>query len=262
MTVVSRRMKAGVPYTRFGCTAHSSRGSAICANALTVSERKASRTLVNALRDKLSRPELIRRFVSSFTDRAATLAQGDHSEVQSLERKVRASQVRIANLTESLAKIGWSDAVASKLREEEERLGRLKVERSSTATAESHRRPVPHPTAIAGYLKNLFTLLETDAVRGRELLSRFISPVVMTPETDCPARRYRATGAFNMTFFLAAASSGAQAAGKSSCAGLQPHVGNRLDGADRRATGCLGCRRGWVAQTALGDHAHTVAVAV
>jgi site-specific DNA recombinase len=219
MTVVSRRMKAGVPYTRFGCTAHASRGSAICANALTVSERKASHTLVNALKEKLDQPELIRRFVSSFANRVASLERGDDSEVQSLERKVRASQVRIANLTESLAKIGWSDAVASKLREEEERLGRLKAERSSTASAESHRRPVPHPTAIAGYLRNLFTLLETDAVRGRELLSRFVSPVVMTPETEGPARRYRATGAFNMAFFLAAASSDAKAAGKSSCAG-------------------------------------------
>jgi|HubBroStandDraft_2_1064218.scaffolds.fasta_scaffold39384_4 hypothetical protein len=61
---------------------------------------------------------------------------------------------------------------------------------------------------------------------------------------------------------LQASSAGKRAYDNRSCAGLQPHVGNRLDGADCRAARGLGCRRGWVAQTALGEHAHTVAVAV
>jgi hypothetical protein len=65
-------------------------------------------------------------------------------------------------------------------------------------------------------LANLFTLLETDPARGREILSRFVAPIVMTPEAEGPARRYRATGAFNISFFLGALSSGS---GKSSCAG-------------------------------------------
>jgi hypothetical protein len=43
------------------------------------------------------------------------------------------------------------------------------------------------------------------AFRGRELLSRFVSPVVMTPELEGPERRYRATGAFNRSFILTAA---------------------------------------------------------
>jgi hypothetical protein len=37
-------------------------------------------------------------------------------------------------------------------------------------------------TAIEGYVGNLFTLLETDPARGREILSRFVAPIVMTPE--------------------------------------------------------------------------------
>lgn len=99
----------------------------------------------------------------------------------------------------------------------------------------------------AGYLKNLFAILDADSVRGREILSRFVAPVVMTPESEGPARRYRATGAFNLAFFLAAASSGARAAGKSSCAGLQPHVGNGLDGADCGAISGLGRLRASIA---------------
>ncbi len=44
MTIVRRKTKAGVAYSNFGCTAHYSRGAAICPNALSISERKASRT--------------------------------------------------------------------------------------------------------------------------------------------------------------------------------------------------------------------------
>lgn len=80
-------------------------------------------------------------------------------------------------------------------------------------------RALPSPTAIAGYLDNLLGVLQTDSVRGRELLSRFVSPIIMTPETENPVRRYRATGAFNLSFLLTAAASGESGSGKSSCAG-------------------------------------------
>jgi hypothetical protein len=77
-------------------------------------------------------------------------------------------------------------------------------------------RSVPDPAAIAGYLTNLFALLETDPARGREILSRFVAPIVMTPETNGPDRGYRVTGAFNLAFFLELPTDGS---GKSSCAG-------------------------------------------
>lgn len=143
-----------------------------------------------------------------------------------MDRRLRDSERRVANLTESLAKLGWSDALASRLREEEAQLGRLKTERTA-ATKALAPRVLPNPTAIAGYAKNLFTLLETDPVRGREILARFVAPVVMTPEVapwaqtpaqgEGPPRRYRATGAFNLSFFLTGALN--DRSGKSSCAG-------------------------------------------
>lgn len=215
MTIIGRKAKAGVSYARFGCTAHYSRGASICANALSVSEKKASRTLVNALKEKLDGPEVIERFVAKFKQRTTVLRSEGSAGNDDVERRVRDSERRVANLTESLAKVGWSDALASKLREEEVQLGKLKAERAAAAK-DTGARVVPHPTAIAGYLKNLFTLLETDPVRGREILSRFVAPIVMTPESEGPARRYRATGAFNLSYFLGAPSSGS---GKSSCAG-------------------------------------------
>jgi hypothetical protein len=109
-------------------------------------------------------------------------------------------QRHVANLTDAPAKIGWSDAIASKLPEEEAHLGRLKAERAA-ATKEARPPAVPAPAVIAAYLTNLLVLLQTDPARGREILSRFVAPIVMTPEPG-PVRGYRATGAFNLSCFV------------------------------------------------------------
>ncbi len=218
MTIVRRKTKAGVPYANFGCTAHYSRGSAICANALSISEKKASRTLVHALKEKLDRPDLFDRFVSTFKQRVATLRGESHGDADDADRRVRECERRIANLTEALAKVGWSESLGNKLREEEALLVRLKADRT-TAAKDPALRVIPHPKAIEAYLRNLFTLLDTDPARGREILSRFVAPIVMTPEIEGPARRYRATGAFNMSFFLSVIPTAETRTGKSGCAG-------------------------------------------
>ena len=116
------------------------------------------------------------------------------------ERRVHESERRIANLTETLAKLGWSDAIAAKLKEEESVLVRLRAERSKTKPEGG--RPLPHPTVIAADFKNLLGILKADPIRGREILSRFVAPLVMTPESENPDRSWRATGAFDLSFFL------------------------------------------------------------
>lgn len=214
MSVVARKKKNGVGYARFGCTANHSRGAAICSNALSVSEKRATRALVNALKEKLDGPEIVERFIAKFKERVAALRAEKPSPRENVEHRVSAVQQRIANLTEALAKAGWSEGLAAKLREEEGALAKLKSERTATAKGDVPR-VVPHLTAIAGYLKNLFELLETDPARGREILSRFVTPVVMTPEEEGPVRRYRATGALDLSFFL----TGPGVVDNSSCAG-------------------------------------------
>ncbi|HEX2880319.1 MAG TPA: recombinase family protein [Polyangiaceae bacterium] len=215
MTITGRKLKNGVPYSRFGCTTHYSRGSAVCANNVTVSEKRATRILIDTLKEKLDQPNLMEHFVSGFTKYSTALrAQGSTAD-DDRERRIRDCERRIANLTESLAKVGWSEALAAKLREEEGQLGTLRSERQGTTRS----AVMPHPTAIASYVKNLFGLLETDPTWGREWLARFVSPVVMTPEVEGPSRRYRATGAFDLSFLLTAVSGGNGRSSKVSCAG-------------------------------------------
>ncbi|HEY1954378.1 MAG TPA: hypothetical protein VGH28_02175 [Polyangiaceae bacterium] len=148
-------------------------------------------------------------------DHVRETLQDGLSESDVVERRVRDCERRLANLTDALAKVGWSEALANKLRDEESHLAKLKAERAATAR-DPAARAVPDRATIARYVKNLFTLLETDAVRGREILSRFVAPIVMTPKVQGSARHYRATGAFNLSFFLAAESS---RSGKVGCAG-------------------------------------------
>jgi hypothetical protein len=105
----------------FGCTAHASRGAAICSYSLSTSQRKTSRTLVNALKEKLHQPKLIERFVAKSNQTTSRRNAKGASKKHDLERRVHDSERRVANLTESLAKVGWSDAVAAKLRVERAR---------------------------------------------------------------------------------------------------------------------------------------------
>ena len=106
MTIVGGKRKAGVSYARFGCTAHASRGAAICSNSLSVSERKASRTFVNPLKEKLDQPDLVERFIAKFKQTTSCRNAKDATEKHDLEQRIHDKERRVANLTESLAKVG------------------------------------------------------------------------------------------------------------------------------------------------------------
>lgn len=195
MTIVGGSQKAGVKYPTFGCTAHYSRGAAICSNNQTISERKATAALVGALQDTLSDPILVQRFVIAFEARLAEHLSESPAGLRDLEDRLRDRERRVARLTEAVASGTSSEALLAKLVEEERLLAALKAE-------SSRLRPpplsMPSKDVIASYSTNLLRLLETDVVRGREVLARHLSPVVMTPEIDEQGRRYRMSGAFNI----------------------------------------------------------------
>ncbi len=81
---------------------------------------------------------------------------------------------------------------------EEEQLGRIESERAGAK--DQAPRAIPHPTRIAADFKNLTGILKADPVHGRQILARFVAPLVMTPEGKNPDRSYRATGAFDLSF--------------------------------------------------------------
>lgn len=66
LTIIGQRTKNGVTYCTLGCSKHYTRGSSICANAATISERKLNSTLVDELKAHLLRPGAITAFVEKF----------------------------------------------------------------------------------------------------------------------------------------------------------------------------------------------------
>jgi hypothetical protein len=58
-------------------------------------------------------------------DRTSVLRSERSTSKDDVDRRVREGERRVAHLTEALAKVGWSDALASKLRKDECQLGKL-----------------------------------------------------------------------------------------------------------------------------------------
>jgi hypothetical protein len=125
------------------------------------------------------------------------LSRTSSSNAADLERRIRETEGRARNVTEALAKIGYSEALLEQLRIEEARLATLKADQAARRPRPIRPLVVP-PERIQGYIGNLVGVLETDPARGRERLGRHLAQVVMTPEGEGPSRTYRATGAFNL----------------------------------------------------------------
>lgn len=201
MTIVGRKVKDGVPYSRFGCTTHAQRGSSVCANAQTVSERRAVTVVVGALRLALTDPDLIRRFTDGFRRRLAELHGGADEGQRTIEKKIQGAERQIKNLVRSIAEHGYSKPIGDALRDEEQLLANLREQHAAMAQS-SPANVIPHPRFIESYLQDLLETLEGNPVRGRELLAKHLGPVVMTPERQGPERWYKVTGAFNLSVAL------------------------------------------------------------
>ena len=195
--VVSRRHKNGIAYANFGCTVNRSRGDSICANARTVSEKKVTRAVIEALKAQLTTPDLLDRFQTSFT-KAFKQANGGEAarERKEMEKELATAENRVKNVTAALAKIGFSAALAAQLAEEEKRVVDVKARLAQA----SSRAPkvLPHPRRIESYIRNLLAVLEADKDAARALLTRHMPPLVLTPE----ASSYRITGGFDVSIWL------------------------------------------------------------
>ena len=146
-------------------------------NGLSVSERKAQNAIVGALKEALDRPEALARFESAFRDRAHELEAEGRASTPDLDRSVRDAEKRVANLTESLARVGWSDALGAKLADEERRLEALKAERSTTARHASPPSALPDALPCAA----------TSATSSHSSTPTPLAVVRLSPATSAPS---------------------------------------------------------------------------
>jgi len=200
ITVINTKRKAGIAYPNFGCTTHYSRGGSICSNGKLVSERKLTDGILGTLKQLVDKPQLVQRFLKKFSQHVQRL-NDQKADVVDYGRHIREAENRIRNLTEALARVGFSEALGQQLKEEEARL-------AAARTAQASQLPNPgklliHPAPIRHYFENLVQVVQVDPARGRLVLLRHLQPVVLTPEQMEDGRWcYRVTTAFNLSFLL------------------------------------------------------------
>jgi site-specific DNA recombinase len=218
MVILSRRKKATRTYAQFGCQAHFYRGKTICANGATISEHKVNDAMFGSLQELLDSPELVARFVDVAQKKiAARIKEAASATKQDSNAKREAALVKsIANVTEALSKVGWSDALGAKLKADEAALVALRAERSQATQAIGATIPTPHPAMVAAAFRDLLGLLSKDPIRGREFLARYVGEVSMRPLPEGSKARYEGTGALNLSFLLGGEKTGAEVI---SCAG-------------------------------------------
>jgi site-specific DNA recombinase len=196
ITVVSRRYKNGVAYTRLACGIRRSRGPAICSNHESMSERRVTSVVIGALKEKLSNPALTDIIMDSFKKHMNELAKADGTS--DLERQLRQAEQRLANITEALT-FGFSESIHRQVKIEDENVARVRAQLSA-AKRDSRTKVVPHPKAIKRFIDHLLEVLEADDQgRARATLLKHMPPLVVAPT----AGGYRVSGAFGISFDFA-----------------------------------------------------------
>ena len=148
-----RRKKGCETYQTLGCVTHKSRGSAICANDKTISERKVRAAVVGHLRNVLTRTDRVEAFIEEFQRRYRELLETSGSRLKTIEGQIARQREHIEAVMAALVTVPGSKALGAKLATEEAKLSELEAER--TATSNERPKVMPHPALIARYVEDL-----------------------------------------------------------------------------------------------------------
>ena len=202
MSVVSARVKNGVRYANFGCSAHHAKGGRSCPNALNVSERKVTKAILGALQDLLTMPDLAARFVDRFNARLAEARKAAPEARAALDREIATAAQAVANLTDAVERAGWSEALVQRLQAQEAHLADLRVRQAQELANPETTSAAPHPRTVTAYLRDLSKTLAQAPQEARTLLKKHLGEVRMTPNAEGPDRHYLATGAFDLSVLV------------------------------------------------------------
>jgi DNA invertase Pin-like site-specific DNA recombinase len=191
--VIFSRKHGDTTYRTLGCVAHKDRGDTVCANRMTISDRKVIRALADHLRERMSDPDRVAKFVTAFQEKFSLLeAKGVDPREELLQKIAQATQT-INSATQALLLVPDSQALATRLQSEERSLRDLQAK----LDAFKPKRPtiLLHPTAVAAYVAQLADVLESgDLVRTGDILRTALAPFRMIPQAD----GYRMVGAINL----------------------------------------------------------------
>lgn len=192
MIVVSRTVKRGKSYGNFGCSTYSSRGSAICSNNQTIGVATATDGIVDALKQKLSDEKSIHMFVEEVQAAVKKLRAIQIDPRAELEKAIKEAERCVANATNVLTRLGWSDAIAQQLRVDEARLANLRELLEQAAKPQTYA--IPTVDDVKAHFADLIAVLEKRSIEARQAIQRYAGYIKMTPEPD----GYLAEGRWNL----------------------------------------------------------------
>ena len=94
-----------------------------------------------------------------------------------------------------LGRTGFSEAVATALREAETRAAALRAQVGVLKKLQANASVLPHPTVIENYVRNLLETAEADPEKSRALLQRHLGKVVVENNS---AGHLEVAGAFKL----------------------------------------------------------------
>lgn len=208
MSIIGAKVKNGRRYPSFGCSVNRSKGSAICANNLTVSDQKVTTAVLASISDALSSPEAVSHFTQRFEELFMRRVgdSGQSAELATLDRRIAEMQAQAKRLANHV-RFGeqTSETILSELLDVESGLRELRDQRAAAARRAVPQANMPDASVVHGYLKDLKTTLSADPVRANAVLARHVGHITMTPKQKGPEKRwYRASGAFDLSLNLPA----------------------------------------------------------
>jgi DNA invertase Pin-like site-specific DNA recombinase len=161
----------------YGCAAHKDRGPAVC-SGIEASHSDVDRVVLAYVRGALTAPDVLTWIEQEAVRRAAELVQAN-DDVDSCRSREKHVQREIERLTDAIAQMGLSPALAERLRKAEAERDALKRARTRAAVA-------PLPSAIRAQVHALVTGLEaalrTDVARARDALRAMLGDVQLIEE--------------------------------------------------------------------------------
>lgn len=205
MSVRSAKVKNGIRYVMFGCTAHSSRGGSICTNSKVISEIKITTALINALREVLTGPEVAQAFARAFERRVNERSKQD--KPADLARQLDAARKRVSNATRLMVEM--PDDLDIRRQREHDKAEVRRLELELAAQKQPTKRAIPDRKALGAAVgKFLDVVAGKDPARGREVLARVLpQPLKVTPKIK-GASRFEVTGSIDLVALAAGAASG------------------------------------------------------
>ncbi len=211
MSLNGMKMKAGVRYASFACSANRSRGSSICASSASISERKITAALLATLRETLTAPDVAESFTAAFECRVLSVKQP--SRIDALMRQLRTAEVRVKNITTALARRPDSEPLYAQLDAEEKSVKQLRLELAKARPADHPRQPPPQAALRASIAAFLDAIAKEAPERGRELLARVLTPLTLLRNETTPGT-WSVTGAIRLRTLAAGVSANCSSGGR------------------------------------------------